>query len=132
MSGSSAGPWLPPLGFGPITTRHTQAYASLSGDRNPVHLDRQAAAAAGLAGPAVHGMLLVAILGEAAERWWPDMTIKRLSTKFLAPVLVGDSVEVKGRLVADIGSARVARLLLHSRPSMLAVIGEAHLVGCNR
>jgi acyl dehydratase len=72
--------------FGPFTREALARYAAVSGDDNPLHLDPNAARAAGLAGPPVHGMLMLscfeplrltararnndlAILGEATVRY---------------------------------------------------------------
>jgi hydroxyacyl-ACP dehydratase HTD2-like protein with hotdog domain len=43
-------------------------YAEASGDSNPIHLDHDAARAAGLGGVIVHGLLMAAWMARAAER----------------------------------------------------------------
>ncbi|TFG46095.1 MAG: dehydratase [Gemmatimonadales bacterium] len=41
----------------PVTEADVRAFAEVSGDRNPIHLDREAAVRAGFEGPIAHGAL---------------------------------------------------------------------------
>ena len=82
---------------GPIDAAHVEAFARVSGDRNPIHLDAGAARRVGLAAPPVHGMQLVALMHEAAAAGGAE--VMAFSTRFLAPVAVGETVEVSGRIV---------------------------------
>jgi acyl dehydratase len=117
--------------FGPITMRHVEAFARASGDRNAIHLDAATAREAGLSAPPVHGMQLVALMHRAATVRLADARVTSLSTRFLAPVPVGDTVEVTGRIVKaprEPGEAAVLRLFLHRSDGTLACLGEAALV----
>ena len=51
-----------------ITEADVHAFAELSGDRNPIHLDRAAAIAAGFAGPIAHGALGLSVATGLANR----------------------------------------------------------------
>ena len=73
--------------FGPFEQDALARYAVVSGDDNPLHLDPDAAKAAGLAGPPVHGMLLLSCFEPLIMGWRGDLFIARLSAKFLRPVL---------------------------------------------
>ena len=66
------------------------AFADLSGDHQPLHLDERAARDAGFAGPVVHGSLLVAA-AEAAlgEDTVPGPGAVELGVTFHAPVVAG-------------------------------------------
>ena len=52
-----------------VTQAQIDAYASASGDHNPIHVDPEFARSVGLHGTIAHGMLDMAILGEAVGRW---------------------------------------------------------------
>lgn len=123
------GALLAPVRVGPITSDIVRRFAEVSGDDNAIHLDGVAAKRAGLAGPPVYGMQLVAYMHEAAARFSSDMQITALSTRFLAPVLVGDTVEISGRIVqVDTASrAAVMRVFLRNGAGELASLGEATL-----
>jgi acyl dehydratase len=120
---------LRPLRIGPITESRVLAFAQASGDRNPVHFDPAVARRIGLDAPAVHGMQLVAFLHEAAARFRPGIEVVSLSTRFLAPVPVGETIEITGRIVnvSERGGRRTAvvRLFLRNEAGALASLGEA-------
>jgi acyl dehydratase len=128
VTGFTSGDALAPIRIGPITAGRVQAFAQASGDRNPIHLDAAAARRIGLEATPVHGMQLVAFMHEAACRLRPGIAVTALSTRFLAPVAVGDSVEISGRIVKVEGANAILRLFLRTGSGALASIGEATLV----
>ena len=71
------------------------AFAALSGDRAPLHLDAAAAGRAGYAGPLVHGLLLFAAAESAAAPMDPatqvpePSSVGELTLRFEAPVVAG-------------------------------------------
>lgn len=85
------------LSRGPVTTTQLVMYAGASGDFNRIHFDQPFALEAGLGGVLAHGMLtmgfasscLVAMIGERRHA-------RELRARFLAPVRVGDTVDVSG------------------------------------
>jgi acyl dehydratase len=87
-----------------IAADDVAAFASLTGDRSPLHLD-DAAAAAGLYGRRIaHGLLVVSCsvgLAVDAGLLGGDLLafagIDRL--RFVAPVFVGDAIAVRKRVV---------------------------------
>jgi acyl dehydratase len=73
-------------------------YAAASGDFNPIHVDAEAAKAAGLPGPILQGMCTFAWLAEAATRFFGDPgRLGRIVARFSRPVAVGDTVTFEGR-----------------------------------
>ena len=94
-----AGDLIDAKNFGPFEQDALTRYAVVSGDDNPLHLDRDAAEAAGLARPPVHGMLMLSCFEPLVMGWRQDLFIARLSGKFLRPVLVGEGVRVMGRVL---------------------------------
>jgi len=118
-----------PLRIGPITQARVAAFAEVSGDANPLHVNSEIARTVGLEAPPVHGMLLVAFLHEAVRRHLPDAVVTGLSTRFMAPVPVGESIEISGRVVKQAGmhEALILRLMVRSGTGLLACIAEATL-----
>lgn len=86
-----------------ITQQQIDAYADVSGDHNPIHLDPEAARSVGLDGTIAHGMLSMAFLGQMLTDWlsaegaaggW----VRRLRVRFQAMVRPGDTVTCHGVL----------------------------------
>lgn len=73
-----------------------RAYAQASGDLNPIHTDRDAAVAAGLPGPIMHGLWTMAKLAQAltATSGRPALALARLRVEFRDYVLPEVSVDV--------------------------------------
>jgi acyl dehydratase len=114
--------------FGPFAREALARYAAVSGDDNPLHLDPEAARAAGLAGPPVHGMLMLSCFEPLIMRWRRDLFIARLSGKFLRPVLAGEGIRVSGRVMRrrDVPRPELTlRLIARAQNNDLAILGEA-------
>lgn len=111
--------------FGPWTPADVAAYAAASGDDNPLHVDPAIAAAAGLASPPIHGMLLAGCFEPYLAAWRPDARLVRLSAKFIRPVLAGEAVEVTAKVVRA-GEPAVLRLTV-KRGAELVCLAEASL-----
>jgi acyl dehydratase len=122
---------LPERAVGPFTSAELAAYAEISGDSNPLHLDSKLARKVGLAAPPVHGMLLLAAFESALQDWRPDLRIERLSGRFTQPLLEGEPVTLSGRVVrvSEGDTAQVlVRLMAHGASRAPAIVGEALLV----
>ncbi|MGY4103629.1 MaoC/PaaZ C-terminal domain-containing protein [Nocardia sp. R16R-3T] len=80
---------IPDLEPGPITRTTLALFAGASGDHNPIHIDLDAAKAAGLDDVFAHGMLSMAYLGRLLTAAVPQSRLRELSTRFTAitPVL---------------------------------------------
>jgi acyl dehydratase len=117
--------------FGPFAREALARYAAVSGDDNPLHLDPNAARAAGLAGMPVHGMLMFSCFEPLIMRWRRDLFIARLSGKFLQPVLAGEGIRVSGRVMRRRDGARpelTLRLIARTQNNDLAILGEAKVL----
>jgi acyl dehydratase len=89
-------------------------YAAVSGDFNPIHIDREVGRAAGFAGAILQGMCTMAWLADACTAYLGDPArVKRLKVRFARPVVVGDVVTFRGRCVAVEGP--VVRLEVDAR-----------------
>lgn len=73
-----------------------QEFADLSGDRNPIHLDAREAQAYGYSRQVAHGGILLALLSSVVgmEMPGPGAVLMEQSVEWVAPVLVGDEVEL--------------------------------------
>lgn len=84
-----------------VTAEDVRAYAEAGGDRNPLHVDDDAARAAGFPGVIAHGMFTMGHLSACIARWagGPER-IRRLSAQFRAPVFMGEEIVAGGRVKA--------------------------------
>ena len=77
-----------------VTQERIGAYATASGDHNPIHVDAAFAAATPFGGTIAHGMLVLALIGEMmraafGEEWSAS---GKLKVRFKAPTRPGDTV----------------------------------------
>ena len=74
-----------------VTRADLIRYAGASGDFNPIHWSDRVAKSLGLPGVIAHGMLTMALAGEALAAWLGDTTrIVEYGVTFTNPVLVPD------------------------------------------
>ena len=83
-----------------ITQDQLNAYAQVSGDLNPLHLDAQFAATTQFGGIIAHGMLTLAFISEmmAGEFGKPWLESGSFRVRFKGAAYLGDSVETSGRV----------------------------------
>lgn len=74
----------------------TAAYAALSNDYNPLHLDPAFAAGTPFGRPIVHGAMALDLLLNAIEATFGQPGGETLSVRFTAPVLVGERITAGG------------------------------------
>jgi len=95
-----------------IDEDQTHRYAEASGDPMPIHLDEDAAAAAGLPGIIAHGFCVLAFTswGLIRELGVEDSAgLKRLAVRFAKPVLPGQEIVTRAwRTSADGGASSYA------------------------
>ena len=80
---------------GKVDADQALRYAEASGDRNPIHIDDDAARAVGLPGVILHGMCTMALCGRAVvdELAGGDPTrLRRLAVRFYRPVFPGNDL----------------------------------------
>lgn len=86
-----------------FTAEDVAAFARLSGDLNPIHLDEAAAAAAGVKGVdgrrVVHGMLCASLFSAIIGSRFPGAIYATQSLAFRRPVAVGEEVTAEVELV---------------------------------
>lgn len=91
---------MPGINRGPVTRTQLALFAGASGDHNPIHLDEDEAKAGGLPGVIVHGMLMMAILGQMLTEWVPQAQVRKFSNRFAAMAVPGDTISCSGNVVA--------------------------------
>jgi acyl dehydratase len=88
------------------------AYAALTGDANPVHLDDGAAIAAGFAGTIVHGMLVAGLISRVLGTQLPGPGTIYLSQdlSFKRPIRPGMPLSVKVEVTGQKGEKPIFEL----------------------
>lgn len=107
------------------------AYARISGDTNPVHLDTAYAATTRFGRPIVHGMLVAGLFSRVLGMHLPGPGTVYVNQElsFLAPVFVGDEVRAEARIERLEEKGRVVLLTRAWREDgTLAIEGLARVV----
>ncbi len=83
-----------------VSDADVRAFAQVSGDHNPIHLDDEYAKSTRFGGRIAHGALLVAFISKVLGMDLPGLGAVYLSQaiEFLKPVYVGDEIEVRVRV----------------------------------
>ena len=82
--------------FPPITRTTLALYAGASGDINPVHIDLDAAHAAGFHDVFAHGMLVMAYMARAITDAVPPHRLRLFTSRFVAITHLGDVLTCSG------------------------------------
>lgn len=114
----------------PAISRYTLAlYAGASGDHNDVHVDIDAAKAAGLPDVIGHGMLSMAYLARAVTTAAPQQRLRSWGVRFAAPTRIGDVLTCRAVVaeVTEIDGRPAARLDLSTidQAGQIKLSGEA-------
>jgi 3-hydroxybutyryl-CoA dehydratase len=106
-----------------------RAFAELSGDFNPLHLDEEVAGASRFGGRIVHGMLTASLISQLLGMELPGTGAIYLgqSLRFTAPVRIGDEVEAVVEVTAvDLERRRMTLSTVVNAPDGKPVLtGEA-------
>ena len=115
-----------------ISREDVQAFADLSGDDNPIHVDdAYIAESTDFEKPIVHGVLLLAIVSKVLGRDFPGhgSVAVALSAKFIRPVLIDSEITVEVKISEKIEKRKMikAKIYVYCRGKM-TVGGEATFV----
>lgn len=113
-------------------------FADLTGDRNPVHLDEDAAAQAGLPGTVAHGYLLISLIPQLLGVEFLSVSSERITNRelhwvFRRPVTSEDSVCLEGTVekIATRGNTTMVALqLVMKAQSDNRDVGRGSVVFC--
>jgi 3-hydroxybutyryl-CoA dehydratase len=132
MSNLEVGAEVPPVEKS-ITQEMINAWAEVSGDGNPLHVDPEYAKTTRFGGTIAHGHISLGFLCEMMVRWlgpeWYSRGALR-GMKFVAPIRPGYTVRAQGSLVEVTveGEARVARCdvsVINTASEETCVVGGA-------
>ena len=95
-----------------ITAREIDLFADATGDRNPVHVDEEAARRTLFGGRIAHGMLTAGLISAAlaSELPGPGSIYLSQTLRFTRPVRINDTVTVKLQVLEIISEKRRVRL----------------------
>lgn len=116
-----------------VTQAQIDAYADVSGDHNPIHINPEVARSVGLNGTIAHGMLSMAFAGQVLTDWLAASPghgrLGRLRVRFQAMVRPGDTLICKGVLRAvEAGKPQLADLWVENQRGERALTGDADIV----
>lgn len=112
-----------------VTDQVIRAFAEVSGDHNPIHLDEEFAARTRFGKRIAHGMLSGAFISAVLGNEFRERKIVYLSQtmKFVAPTFIGDTITVTGT-VTNIRPDRgivILETLCTNQNGEITVKGEA-------
>jgi 3-hydroxybutyryl-CoA dehydratase len=95
-----------------VTDGDVVAYAGITGDDNPVHLDEEVAAKSRFGGRIAHGMLSAGFISAAIGTRLPGPGSIYLgqTLKFTAPVRIGDTVTTRVEVIELVPEKRRVKL----------------------
>jgi 3-hydroxybutyryl-CoA dehydratase len=115
-----------------VTETDVYLYAGISGDFNPVHVDREYARQTAFGRRLVHGGLVQALMSMVVGTMLPGVgTIAlEVKTRFKAPVFFGDTVTVSAEITEKIDRTKWVRIktLAHNQEGKLVVVGEGLVI----
>lgn len=81
-----------------LTQADFDAFARISGDDNPIHVDPDFAARSRFGRTVAHGMLLYSVLWSLMQRHFPGTRQTRQTLMFPNPAFAGEALVFEGRL----------------------------------
>lgn len=93
-----------------------RAFAEITGDDNPIHIDEEAGKASRFGRPVVHGVYILGLASKVLGRDFPGpgSIAVSLSAKFLRPVPVGDEVTIEVKVTEKLEKHRHVRLRMYA------------------
>jgi 3-hydroxybutyryl-CoA dehydratase len=115
-----------------ISESDVYAFAGITGDFNPVHIDEVAAAASPFGGRIAHGMLTASLISTVLglQLPGPGAIYVSQSTRFKRPVRIGDTVTAEvevAEVIVEKNRARFATRCTNQRGEVVAE-GESVLI----
>ena len=108
-----------------LTQQDVETFAQISGDYNPLHLEKDFADRTIFKGRIVHGMLVAGLISAALSKFDGVIVYLSQSLTFLKPVRAGDRIEATVEVVEKIEGRRRLRL----RTVCISQRGEAIIDG---
>ncbi|HEY7340891.1 MAG TPA: MaoC family dehydratase N-terminal domain-containing protein [Ktedonobacterales bacterium] len=116
-----------------VTQAQIDAYADVSNDHNPIHVNPDVARSVGLDGTIAHGMLSMAFAGQTLTDWLTAAPgrgrLGRLRVRFQAMVRPGDTLTCQGVLrAAEHDKPRQADVWIENQRGERVLTGDADIV----
>jgi acyl dehydratase len=111
--------------FGPFGREDLQRYAEVSGDFNPLHLDRTFARQAGFDDVIVHGMLGMAVLGRLVTGSFPSHRLERFRARFRSVIPTGEAINCAAQMESQTETTATLSLTARSAAGTLLIEGTA-------
>ena len=108
-----------------VTMDDVRAFAEVTGDDNPIHVDEEAGRASRFGRPVVHGAYVLGLASKVLGRDFPGpgSIAVSLGAKFLRPVPVGEEVTVEVKVAGKIEQHG------HIKIRMYAYVGGKMVLG---
>ena len=99
-----------------LSMADVQAFADITGDDNPIHVDEEAGRASRFGRPVVHGVYILGLASKVLGRDFPGSgsIAVSLSAKFLRPVPVGEEVTIEVKVVEKIERHRHVKIRMYA------------------
>lgn len=110
-----------------FTQREFDAFAKLSGDDNPIHVDPEFSARTRFGKTVAHGALLCSVLRALCEKLAPGWRQARQDVMFPAPTYVGETVTFTAEIIEDEEDRKIISLKAAKTGETL-VEGSAEMV----
>ena len=113
---------LHPLVVGPVTRRDLALFAGASGDHNPLHIDADAARAAGLPDVFAQGMFVGGLVAQTLWNWLGEEgRLRRCRMRIVAPTFRDETLRMTSVCTAAAGSTAELEAVVE-KPSGLVVL----------
>lgn len=114
-----------------LTMADVQAFAEVTGDDNPIHIDEEAGRASRFGRPVVHGVYILGLASKVLGRDFPGpgSIAVSLSAKFLRPVPVGEEVTIEVKVSEKIERHGHVKMRMYAYTGgKMALGGEAIVI----
>lgn len=113
-----------------VTKKNVSAFALVSGDHNPLHVDEKYAKGTQFERVVVHGMFLGSLVSQLVGMKLPgaySLLMKEM-LEFKKPVFIGDTVVVTGTIAHKSDAARLVEIRVEiTRIDELVALGSVHV-----
>jgi acyl dehydratase len=116
-----------------ITQEQIDAYADVSGDHNPIHVNPDVARAVGLDGTIAHGMLSMAFAAQLLTDWLatrskPGGWVMRLRVRFQGMTQPGDTLTCRGALGTRTDNQQAIEVWIDNQRGERLTTGDADVI----
>jgi acyl dehydratase len=116
-----------------VTQEQINAYADVSGDHNPIHVNPEAARAVGLDGAIAHGMLSMAFVAQLLTDWLatrptPGGWVMRLRVRFQGMTQPGDTLTCRGALGTRTDDQQAVTVWIDNQRGERLTTGDADVI----